>query len=110
MMSPTVARFAVFSARSTASSAARPRPSSPMPGAYKTPSFSLDGHIGPGREHRVEVCRERHDPSCRLLAQLDTVFAAGTDVTVKEKDGVLYAPGIGDDGRGLAALLACCAR
>jgi acetylornithine deacetylase/succinyl-diaminopimelate desuccinylase-like protein len=27
-------------------------------------------------------------------------------VAVKEKDGALYAPGIGDDGRGLAALLA----
>jgi len=39
-------------------------------------------------------------------AHLDTVFAAGTDVKVKEKDGKLYAPGIADDARGLAALLA----
>jgi tripeptide aminopeptidase len=45
-------------------------------------------------------------PKLVVSAHLDTVFAAGTDVVVKEKDGVLYAPGIGDDGRGLAALLA----
>jgi acetylornithine deacetylase/succinyl-diaminopimelate desuccinylase-like protein len=45
-------------------------------------------------------------PKLLVAAHLDTVFAAGTDVTVKEKDGRLYAPGIGDDARGLAALLA----
>ena len=45
-------------------------------------------------------------PKLVVSAHLDTVFAAGTDVTVREKDGALYAPGIGDDGRGLAALLA----
>ena len=45
-------------------------------------------------------------PKLVVSAHLDTVFAAGTDVAVKEKDGVLYAPGIGDDGRGLAVLLA----
>jgi acetylornithine deacetylase/succinyl-diaminopimelate desuccinylase-like protein len=45
-------------------------------------------------------------PKLVVSAHLDTVFAAGTNVEVTEKDGVLYAPGIGDDGRGLAALLA----
>jgi len=45
-------------------------------------------------------------PKLVVSAHLDTVFAAGTDVAVREKDGVLYAPGIGDDGRGLAVLLA----
>jgi acetylornithine deacetylase/succinyl-diaminopimelate desuccinylase-like protein len=45
-------------------------------------------------------------PKLVVSAHLDTVFAAGTDVAVKEMDGTLYAPGIGDDGRGLAALLA----
>jgi acetylornithine deacetylase/succinyl-diaminopimelate desuccinylase-like protein len=39
-------------------------------------------------------------------AHLDTVFPEGTDVTVKEKDGRYYAPGIGDDTRGLVELLA----
>jgi di/tripeptidase len=33
------------------------------------------------------------------------VFPEEVDVTVKEKDGVINAPGIGDDSRGLAALL-----
>jgi tripeptide aminopeptidase len=45
-------------------------------------------------------------PKLVVSAHLDTVFAAGTDVAVREKDGALYAPGIGDCGRGLAALLA----
>ena len=44
-------------------------------------------------------------PKLVVSAHLDTVFPEGTDVTVKEKDGVILAPGIGDDFRGLAALL-----
>ena len=44
-------------------------------------------------------------PKLVVSAHLDTVFPEGTDVSVKEKDGVILAPGIGDDARGLAALL-----
>jgi acetylornithine deacetylase/succinyl-diaminopimelate desuccinylase-like protein len=44
-------------------------------------------------------------PKLLLSAHLDTVFPEGTDVTLKEKDGAIVAPGIGDDSRGLAALL-----
>jgi acetylornithine deacetylase/succinyl-diaminopimelate desuccinylase-like protein len=44
-------------------------------------------------------------PRLVVSAHLDTVFPEGTDVTVKEKDGIILAPGIGDDSRGLAALL-----
>ena len=44
-------------------------------------------------------------PKLVVSAHLDTVFPEGTDVTVKEKDGGIVAPGIGDDSRGLAALL-----
>jgi tripeptide aminopeptidase len=44
-------------------------------------------------------------PKLVVSAHLDTVFPEGTDVTAKEKDGVILAPGIGDDSRGLAALL-----
>jgi tripeptide aminopeptidase len=44
-------------------------------------------------------------PKLLVAAHLDTVFPAGTDVSVKERDGKLYAPGIADDSRGLAALL-----
>jgi tripeptide aminopeptidase len=44
-------------------------------------------------------------PKLVVSAHLDTVFPEGTDVTVKEKDGAILAPGIGDDSRGLAALL-----
>ena len=44
-------------------------------------------------------------PKLVVSAHLDTVFPEGTDVTVKEKDGAILAPGIGDDSRGLAAML-----
>jgi len=40
-----------------------------------------------------------------LDAHMDTVFPEGTDVTVKERGDTLFAPGIGDDTRGLAMLL-----
>jgi len=39
-------------------------------------------------------------------AHLDTVFPEGTDVKVKQKGDTLYAPGVGDDTRGLTAVLA----
>ncbi|WP_240163589.1 M20/M25/M40 family metallo-hydrolase [Spirosoma taeanense] len=39
-------------------------------------------------------------------AHLDTVFPEGTNVKVKQKGDTLYAPGIGDDTRGLTAVLA----
>ena len=40
-----------------------------------------------------------------LAAHLDTVFPAGTDVRVKREGGRLLAPGISDNGTGLAALV-----
>jgi tripeptide aminopeptidase len=39
-----------------------------------------------------------------FAAHLDTVFPAGTDVRVKRNQGRLEAPGISDNGAGLAAL------
>lgn len=44
-------------------------------------------------------------PNLVLAAHLDTVFPEGTEVTVKREGTVLRAPGVGDDGRGLAVLL-----
>lgn len=41
-----------------------------------------------------------------MAAHLDTVFPEGTDVTVKREGTKLMAPGIGDDTRSLAVLLA----
>lgn len=39
-------------------------------------------------------------------AHLDTVFPEGTDVTVRFDDDKMYAPGIGDNTRGLIVILA----
>ena len=41
-----------------------------------------------------------------ITAHMDTVFPANTDVRVKREGGRLLAPGISDNGTGLAALLA----
>ncbi len=40
-----------------------------------------------------------------LDAHLDTVFPEGTDVKVNHRGDTLFAPGIGDDTRGLAMVL-----
>lgn len=40
-----------------------------------------------------------------LEGHLDTVFPEGTDVTVKMRGDTLFAPGIGDDTRGLIVVL-----
>lgn len=41
-----------------------------------------------------------------MSAHLDTVFPEGTPVKVRREGTRLYAPGVGDDSRGLAVLLA----
>ena len=45
-------------------------------------------------------------PLLVVSAHLDTVFAKGTDFTVTRRGENLFAPGIADDGCGLAALIA----
>jgi len=45
-------------------------------------------------------------PMLVLAAHLDTVFPEGTDVKVKRNGSILSGPGIGDDCRGLAVILA----
>lgn len=65
------------------------------------------GHARIDGEGNVIVVRPGTGQGPRLVisAHLDTVFPAGTDLTIKEKDGRLYAPGIGDDTRGLVEML-----
>lgn len=50
---------------------------------------------GKGKEHSALA----------LVAHLDTVFPAGTNVTVRREGDQFFAPGIGDNSRGLVALL-----
>lgn len=45
-------------------------------------------------------------PTVVLSGHLDTVFPEGTNVKVRREGTVLHGPGIGDDCRGLATLLA----
>jgi len=44
-------------------------------------------------------------PKIFVEAHLDTVFPEGTNTQPVERDGKIFAPGISDDTRGLAALL-----
>jgi len=60
-------------------------------------------------EGNVMGIRRGTNPGGRLLlvnAHLDTVFPEGTDVKVRRDGTKLMAPGIGDDTRGLALILA----
>ncbi|HEX7051080.1 MAG TPA: M20/M25/M40 family metallo-hydrolase [Longimicrobiales bacterium] len=40
-----------------------------------------------------------------IAGHLDTVFPEGTDVTVRQRGDTLFAPGVGDDTRGLVVVL-----
>lgn len=60
-------------------------------------------------EGNVTGLRRGTDPSAKLLvvaAHMDTVFPEGTTVKVKREGTRLSAPGVGDDTRGLANMLA----
>jgi acetylornithine deacetylase/succinyl-diaminopimelate desuccinylase-like protein len=48
-------------------------------------------------------------PLVLLSAHLDTVFAAETELDIREDESLLIGPGISDNGAGLAALLAIAA-
>lgn len=57
----------------------------------------------------VIALRPGTDPKAKLFvisAHLDTVFPEGTPIKVRREGDRLFAPGIGDDSVGLAALLA----
>lgn len=45
-------------------------------------------------------------PTVALIAHMDTVFPEGTDVRVRVEGDTYYAPGVGDNTRGLVYLLA----
>jgi acetylornithine deacetylase/succinyl-diaminopimelate desuccinylase-like protein len=53
-----------------------------------------------------ELAGAQPRPHLLFAAHLDTVFPEGTDVRVKREGTLLRGPGIGDDCRGLAVLLA----
>jgi tripeptide aminopeptidase len=46
-------------------------------------------------------------PSIAVIAHLDTVFDAKTDLKVSKKGSLLYGPGLTDDSAGLAMMLSC---
>lgn len=44
-------------------------------------------------------------PGLLIAAHLDTVFPAGTDLTIRREGARVYGPGLGDNSMGVAALL-----
>ena len=65
-----------------------------------------DTHIDEEGNVVAERPGNNGEPTVMLAAHLDTVFSEGTDVRVKKKGTIYSAPGIGDDSRGLAVVLA----
>jgi tripeptide aminopeptidase len=59
-----------------------------------------------GRLPAIDAPQTRAFAPVLVSAHLDTVFPIDTDLTVEEREGRIYAPGIADNARGLAALLA----
>jgi tripeptide aminopeptidase len=73
-----------------------------MAGAHGLQDLETDAEgnvtgIRPGAGNGPLIC---------IAAHLDTVFPAGTDLTVRREGTKLFAPGVGDDTRSLAVLLA----
>ncbi len=58
-----------------------------------------------GAGNVIGLLKGRNDRYVALDAHLDTVFPMDTDVSVQMLGDTLYAPGIGDDTRGLAVVL-----
>jgi tripeptide aminopeptidase len=79
-------------------------------GAYVKERFTALGleQVRTDAEGNVigELRSGRPGPTLILSSHLDTVFPEGTDVTVTREGTLLRGPGIGDDCRGLAAMLA----
>jgi tripeptide aminopeptidase len=79
-------------------------------GAYVKERFTALGleQVRTDAEGNVigELRSGRPGPTLILSSHLDTVFPEGTDVKVTREGTLLRGPGIGDDCRGLAAMLA----
>lgn len=77
---------------------------------YLAELFRRDGLIEAGIDDEGNCLALRKGrsltPLLAVTAHLDTVFPEGTDFTVKQAAGRLLAPGVSDDGCGLAALIA----
>lgn len=49
--------------------------------------------------------KNRQIPGLMLAAHTDTVFPAGTDLHIRQGDGITYGPGLGDNSIGVAGIL-----
>lgn len=75
-------------------------------GGLEAVEMDAEGNVMGVRPGIASVPPGASRPMLVVSAHLDTVFPEGTDVKVKREGTVLRAPGVGDDTRGLALLLA----
>jgi len=68
--------------------------------------FGFSSHIDKMGNAIAELRGVNENELVLVAAHLDTVFPAGTDVKVRREGSRLLAPGISDNGTGVAALLA----
>ena len=69
-------------------------------------ALGLSAHVDAAGNVLAERPGTGKGPTIVLAGHLDTVFPEGTDVTVKDQGARMAGPGIGDDCRGLAVVLA----
>ena len=74
--------------------------------ARKFASWAAERAHRHGRQRDRRAAGTAPRPHVVLAAHLDTVFPEGTNVKVKREGTVMRGPGIGDDCRGLAVVLA----
>lgn len=101
---------AIIAAQEAVTAIAAPTGAEGVRGAWVARRFHALGLEGVHVDEVGNVigCRPgtQRAPGVVLCAHLDTVFPADADVTVRRDGSRLIAPGIGDNGRGIAALLA----
>ncbi|MAU10674.1 MAG: peptidase M20 [Anaerolineaceae bacterium] len=50
--------------------------------------------------------QDRNAPALMVMAHIDTVFPAETDLTIREEGDLIYGPGLGDNCMGVAGMVA----
>jgi len=69
-------------------------------------AFGLDVHLDQAGNVIGELRGANDREIILVTAHLDTVFPAGTEIKVRREKEKMYAPGISDNGTGLASLVA----
>ena len=65
----------------------------------------MHAEIDEAKNVRIPMGLDEHEDMVVIMAHTDTVFPDMEPMTVQEKDGRMYCPGVGDDTTNLAAMM-----